>query len=166
MCCLHILLGALTLALQLIYNSFMKTIGLVRQGNKALNVSATGEERVVRFLPQQKVEKLLRKLRKKGKFQDFEGKLHQRGKRVGKVRVLFDETNRIAILGIAAEGSEKISHQVRIKVKANKEDEPEDDAEPAIQATACGQASGEAVPLGARLQPLALDPGEGGDYNR
>jgi len=52
---------------------------------------------------------------------------------------------------------------VRIKVKASKDDEPEDDAEPAIQATACGQASGEAVPLGARMQPLLLDPGEGGD---
>ena len=52
-------------------------------------------------------------------------------------------------------------HQVRIKVKANKDDEPEDDAEPAIQATACGQASGEAVPTGAKMQPLAAPPGEG-----
>jgi hypothetical protein len=82
---------------------------------------------------------------------------------VGKVRVLLDETNKIAILGITAEGDEKIAHQVRIKVKANKDDEPEDDAEPAIQATACGQATGEAVPLGARMQPLALPPG-GGDF--
>jgi hypothetical protein len=57
----------------------------------------------------------------------------------------------------------KIGHQVRIKVKANKDDEPEDDAEPAIQATACGQATGEAVPTGARMQPLRLDAGEGGD---
>jgi len=138
-------------------------IGLVRQGQKTLNVGADGQERVVRFLNAQKAEKLLRKLREKGKFQEFEGKLAQRGKRVGRVRVLLDETNRIAILGIAAEGSEKISHQVRIRVKANREDEPEDDAEPAIQATACGQASGEAVAPGARLQPLALDPGEGGD---
>jgi len=138
-------------------------VGLIRQGNKALNVGADGQERVVRFLPQQKVEKLLRKLREKGKFQEFEEKLHQKGKRVGRVRVMLDETNKIAILGIAAEGSEKISHQVRIKVKASKDDEPEDDAEPAIQATACGQASGEAVALGAKMQPLALDPGEGGD---
>jgi hypothetical protein len=82
---------------------------------------------------------------------------------VGKVRVLLDETNKIAILGITAEGDEKIAHQVRIKVKANKDDEPEEDAEPAIQATACGQATGEAVPTGARMQPLMLDPGEGGD---
>jgi hypothetical protein len=139
-------------------------IGLVRQGKKTLNVGADGQERVVRFLSARQTEKLLRKLREKSKFQEFEGKLAQKGKRVGKVRVLFDETNKLAILGIAAEGSdEKIGHQVRIKVKADKDDEPEDDAEPAIQATACGQASGEAVPLGARLQPLALDPGEGGD---
>ncbi len=145
-------------------NGQTAVIGLVRQGNKTLNVSADGQERVVRVLSAQKTEKLLRKLREKGKFQEFEGKLAQKGKRVGKVRVLFDETNKIAILGIASEGNEeKISHQVRIKVKANKEDEPEDDAEPVIQATACGQASGEAVALGARLQPLALDPGEGGD---
>jgi hypothetical protein len=83
---------------------------------------------------------------------------------VGKVRVLLDETNKIAILGIASEGSdEKIAHQVRIKVKAGKDDEPEDDAEPMIQATACGQATGEAVPTGARMQPLMLDAGEGGD---
>jgi len=117
----------------------------------------------VRVLNARQTEKLLRKLREKGKFQEFEGKLAQKGKRVGRVRVLFDETNKIAILGIASEGNEKIGHQVRIRVKANKEDEPEDDAEPAIQATACGQASGEAVALGARLQPLRLYPGEGGD---
>jgi hypothetical protein len=138
-------------------------VGLIRQGNKTLNVGADGQERVVRFLSAQQAEKLLRKLREKGKFQDFEGKLAQKGKRVGKVRVLLDETNKIAIVGIAAEGDEKIAHQVRIKVKANKDDEPEDDAEPMIQATACGQVSGEAVPLGARMQPLMLDPGEGGD---
>jgi hypothetical protein len=51
---------------------------------------------------------------------------------------------------------------VRIKVKANKDDEPEDDAEPMIQATACGQATGEAVPTGARMQPLRLYAGDGG----
>ncbi|MEM2126144.1 MAG: hypothetical protein QXQ53_07095 [Candidatus Methanosuratincola sp.] len=78
---------------------------------------------------------------------------------------MFDETNKIAILGIANEGNdEKIAHQVRIKMKAGKEDEPEENAEPQIQATACGQATGEAVPAGAKMQPLALDPGEGGDY--
>jgi hypothetical protein len=145
-------------------NGQTAAIGLVRQGNKTLNVGADGQERVVRVLSAQKAEKLLRKLREKSKFQEFEGKLAQKGKRVGKVRVLFDETNKIAILGIASEGSdEKIEHQVRIKVKANKDDEPEDDAEPMIQATACGQATGEAVPLGARMQPLMLDAGEGGD---
>jgi hypothetical protein len=145
-------------------NGQTAAIGLVRQGNKTLNVGADGQERVVRVLSAQKAEKLLRKLREKSKFQDFEGKLAQKGKRVGKVRVLLDETNKIAILGIASEGSdEKIAHQVRIKVKANKDDEPEEDAEPAIQATACGQATGEAVPTGARMQPLRLDAGEGGD---
>jgi hypothetical protein len=145
-------------------NGQTAAVGLVRQGKKTLNVSADGQERLVRFLPVQKVEKLLRKLREKSKFQGFEGKLAQKGKRVGKVRVLFDETNKIAILGIASEGSEeKIAHQVRIKLKADKDDEPEDDAEPAIQATACGQVTGEAVPEGAKMQPLALDPGEGGD---
>jgi hypothetical protein len=144
-------------------NGQTAAIGLVRQGNKTLNVGADGQERVVRVLSAQKAEKLVRKLREKGKFQDFEGKLAQKGKRVGKVRVLFDETNKIAILGIASEGSdEKIAHQVRIKVKAGKDDEPEDDAEPAIQATACGQASGEAVPTGARMQPLMLYAGDGG----
>jgi hypothetical protein len=143
-------------------NGQTAAIGLVRQGNKTLNVGADGQERVVRFLSAQQAEKLLRKLREKSKFQEFEGKLAQKGKRVGKVRVLLDETNKLAIVGIAAEGSEKIAHQVRIKVKAGKDDEPEDDAEPAIQATACGQASGEAVPTGARMQPLRLDAGEGG----
>jgi hypothetical protein len=144
-------------------NGQTAAVGLIRQGNKTLNVGADGQERVVRVLSAQQAEKLLRKLREKGKFQDFEGKLAQKGKRVGKVRVLLDETNKIAILGIAAEGDEKIGHQVRIKVKANKYDEPEDDAEPAIQATACGQATGEAVPTGARMQPLAL-PSGGGDF--
>ncbi|MEM4284523.1 MAG: choice-of-anchor D domain-containing protein [Candidatus Caldarchaeum sp.] len=145
-------------------NGQAAAVGLIRQGQKTLNISTTGEERIVRFLPMQKVEKLLRKLREKQKFQDFEGKLAQKGKRVGKVRVLFDETNKIAILGIANEGDdERIVHQVRIKVKAGKDDEPEDNAEPAIQATACGQATGEVVPAGAKLQPLALDPGDGGD---
>jgi hypothetical protein len=144
-------------------NGQTAAVGLIRQGNKTLNVGADGQERVVRFLSAQKAEKLVRKLREKSKFQDFEGKLAQKGKRVGKVRVLLDETNKIAILGIAAEGDEKIAHQVRIKVKAGKEDEPEDDAEPMIQATACGQASGEAVPTGARMQPLAL-PSGGGDF--
>jgi hypothetical protein len=149
-------------------NGQTAAVGLVRQGNKTLNVSADGQERLVRFLPVQKVEKLLRKLREKSKFQQFEGKLAQKGKRVGKVRVLFDETNKIAILGIASEGSEeKIAHQVRIKLKADKDDEPEDDAEPAIQATACGQVTGEAVPEGATMQPLTAPPGErdiGGGY--
>ncbi|MEM4402546.1 MAG: choice-of-anchor D domain-containing protein, partial [Candidatus Caldarchaeum sp.] len=42
-------------------------------------------------------------------------------------------------------------------------DEPEDDAEPAIQATACGQATGEAVPAGARMHAQMYDAGEGGD---
>jgi len=144
-------------------NGQTAAVGLIRQGNKTLNVGADGQERVVRVLNARQTEKLLRKLREKNKFQEFEGKLAQKGKRVGRVRVLLDETNKIAILGIAAEGSEKISHQVRIKMKAGKEDEPEEDAEPAIQATACGQASGEAMALGARMQPLALDPGEGGD---
>jgi hypothetical protein len=144
-------------------NGQTAAVGLIRQGQKTLNVRADGQERVVRVLSAQQAEKLVRKLREKSKFQEFEGKLAQKGKRVGKVRVLLDETNKIAILGIAAEGDEKIAHQVRIKVKANKDDEPEDDAEPAIQATACGQASGEAVPLGARMQPLRLDAGEGGD---
>jgi hypothetical protein len=143
-------------------NGQTAAIGLVRQGNKTLNVGADGQERVVRVLSAQKAEKLVRKLREKGKFQDFEGKLAQKGKRVGKVRVLLDETNKLAIVGIAAEGDEKIAHQVRIKVKADKDDEPEDDAEPMIQATACGQASGEAVPTGARLQPLRLYAGDGG----
>jgi len=145
-------------------NGQTAAVGLIRQGNKTLNVGGDGQERVVRFLSAQKAEKLLRKLREKSKFQDFEGKLAQKGKRVGKVRVLFDETNKIAILGIAAEGDEKIGHQVRIKVKAGKDDEPEDDAEPMIQATACGQASGEAVPTGARMQPLAVPPGDGGSF--
>ncbi len=145
-------------------NGQTAAVGLIRQGNKTLNVGADGQERVVRFLNTQQAEKLLRKLRERSKFQEFEGKLAQRGKRVGRVRVLLDETNKLAILGIALEGNEeKISHQVRIRVKANREDEPEDDAEPAIQATACGQASGEAVPLGAKMQPLRLDAGEGGD---
>jgi hypothetical protein len=145
-------------------NGQTAAIGLVRQGNKTLNVGVDGQERVVRVLSAQKAEKLVRKLRERSKFQEFEGKLAQKGKRVGKVRVLLDETNKIAILGIASEGSdEKIGHQVRIKVKANKDDEPEDDAEPMIQATACGQASGEAVPTGARMQPLRLYAGEGGD---
>jgi hypothetical protein len=144
-------------------NGQTAAVGLIRQGNKTLNVGADGQERVVRVLSAQQAEKLLRKLREKSKFQDFEGKLAQKGKRVGKVRVLLDETNKIAIVGIAAEGDEKIAHQVRIKVKADKDDEPEDDAEPMIQATACGQATGEAVPTGARLQPLMLDAGEGGD---
>jgi len=143
-------------------NGQAAAVGLIRQGNKTLNVSADGQERVVRFLPQQKVEKLLRKLREKPKFQQFEGKLAQKGKRAGKIRVLLDETNKIAILGIASEGDEeKIVHQVRIKVKPDKDDEPEENAEPQIQATACGQATGGAVPEGAKLQPLAVPPGEG-----
>ena len=116
----------------------------------------------MRFLPQQKVEKLLRKLREKPKFQQFEGKVAQKGKRMGKVRALFDEANGVAILGIASEGNEeKIAHQVRIKLKADKDDEPEDDAEPQIQATACGQAIGEAVPAGARMQAQMYYEGEG-----
>jgi P pilus assembly chaperone PapD len=142
-------------------NGQTAAVGLVRQGNKTLNVGADGQERVVRVLSAQQAEKLLRKLRERSKFQEFEGKLAQKGKRVGKVRVMLDETNKLAIVGIAAEGDEKIAHQVWIKVKANKEDEPEEDAEPMIQATACGQASGEAVPTGARMQPLALPSGEG-----
>ncbi|MEM1964460.1 MAG: choice-of-anchor D domain-containing protein, partial [Candidatus Caldarchaeum sp.] len=142
-------------------NGQTAAVGLIRQGNKTLNVSADGQERVVRFLPVQKVEKLVRKLREKSKFQEFEGKLAQKGKRVGKIRALFDETNKIAILGIASEGDEeKIVHQVRIKVKPDKDDEPEENAEPAIQATACGQATGEAVPTGAKMQPLTAPPGE------
>jgi hypothetical protein len=83
------------------------SVGLVRQGNKTLNVGADGQERVVRVLSAQKAEKLVRKLREKSKFQDFEGKLAQKGKRVGKVRVMLDETNKIAIVGIAAEGDDE-----------------------------------------------------------
>ncbi len=84
------------------------------------------------------------KLRRQSKFQQFEGKLSQRGKRLGKVRVLFDETNKLAILGLANEGTEeKVTHQVRIQLKPDRDDEPEENAEPVIQATACGQATGE-----------------------
>lgn len=145
-------------------NGQSAAVGLIRQGHKTLNLSATGEERIVRFLPVQKVEKLLGKLRQKRKFQEFEGKLAQRGKRVGKLRVLFDETNQITIVGIASEGKEgKIAHQVRIKLKAGKDDEPEESAEPVIQATACGQATGEAVATSSAMQPLAAPPG-GGDF--
>nr|BAL53748.1 hypothetical protein HGMM_F08F07C07 [uncultured Acetothermia bacterium]BAL59446.1 hypothetical protein HGMM_OP4C082 [Candidatus Acetothermum autotrophicum] len=72
------------------------------------------------------------------------------------------ETNKIAILGIANEGNaERIAHQVQIKLKANKDDEPEDTAEPAIQATAWGQATGEAMLVGAKMQLLYVPPGEG-----
>jgi hypothetical protein len=85
-------------------NGQTAAVGLIRQGNKTLNVGADGQERVVRVLSAQKAEKLVRKLRERSKFQDFEGKLAQKGKRVGKVRVLLDETNKIAILGIASEG--------------------------------------------------------------
>ena len=52
---------------------------------------------------------------------------------------------------------------MRIKLKVDKDDEPEDDAEPAIQATACGQATGEAVPTGAKMQAQMYDAGEGGE---
>ena len=148
-------------------NGQTAALGLVRQGNKTVNITATGEERIVRFLNPEKAQKLLRKLREQSKFQQFEGKLSQQGKRLGQVRVLFDETNKIAILGIANEGNaEKIAHQVRIKLKADKDDEPEENAEPAIQATACGQAMGEAVSLSsAAMRALTAPPGgEGGDF--
>ncbi len=83
---------------------------------------------------------------------------------MGKVQALFDETRQLAILGIANEGSEKIAHQVWIKLKAGRDDDLDKDADPVIQATACGQVSGESVaPSSAALQSLALDPGEGGD---
>jgi hypothetical protein len=137
-------------------------VGLVRQGNKTINISANGEERVVRFLNPQKAEKLLGKLRQKSKFQQFEAKLSQKGKRLGQIRVLFDETKKVAIIGLANEGhAEKVAHQVRIKLKGDRDDEPQESAEPVIQATACGQATGEAVPTGAAMQPLAAPPGEG-----
>ncbi|MEM2126143.1 MAG: hypothetical protein QXQ53_07090, partial [Candidatus Methanosuratincola sp.] len=46
-------------------NGQTAAVGLIRQGQKTLNVSTDGQERVVRFLPMQKVEKLLRKLRER-----------------------------------------------------------------------------------------------------
>ncbi len=55
----------------------------------------------MRLLNPQKAQKLVGKLREKAKFQEFEGKLAQKGKRLGQIRVLFDETNRVAIVGIA-----------------------------------------------------------------
>lgn len=139
-------------------------LGLIRQGTKTLNISATGQERVIRFLPEGKMQRLLGGLRQKSKFQDFERKLAHKGKRIGKILVLLDETNNVAILGVANAGDEaKIVHQVRIKLKAGKDDEPDGNAEPQIQATVCGQATGEAVPAGAKMQPLTAPPGEGGD---
>jgi hypothetical protein len=48
-------------------NGRTAAIGLVRQGNKTLNVGGDGQERVVRFLSAQKAEKLLRKLREKSR---------------------------------------------------------------------------------------------------
>jgi hypothetical protein len=64
-------------------NGQTAAVGLIRQGNKTLNVGADGQERVVRFLSAQQAEKLLRKLREKGKFQDFEGKLPPEGQAGG-----------------------------------------------------------------------------------
>ncbi|MCS7197339.1 MAG: choice-of-anchor D domain-containing protein [Candidatus Bipolaricaulota bacterium] len=140
-------------------------LGLICQGNKTLNVSGDGQERIIRFLPEGKVQRLLGGLRQRSKFQEFERKLAQRGKRIGKILVLLDETNNVAILGVANAGDEaKIVYQVRIKLKPDKDDEPDGNAEPQIQATACGQATGEAVPAGAQLEPLSRDPGEGGDF--
>ncbi|MEM4402498.1 MAG: hypothetical protein QW376_08495 [Candidatus Caldarchaeum sp.] len=135
-------------------------LGLVRQGQKTLNLSSDGSERVVRMLEGAKVQRLLGKLREKVKFQEFEQRLREKGKRLAenKLRVLLDETGKTAIVGLVSEGSDKIVHQLRIRLKANKNDELEQNAEPQIQPTACGQASGEAVmqAQGAQLQPQEL----------
>jgi hypothetical protein len=102
-----------------------------------------------------KTQRLLGKLRERAKFKEFEQRLRERGKRLAEnqLRVLLDETSNTAILGLANEGSAEIAHQLRIRLKANKEDELEENAEPQVQATACGQAGGEAVASAATLQP-------------
>jgi hypothetical protein len=46
-------------------NGQTAAVGLIRQGNKTLNVGADGQERVVRVLSAQQAEKLVRKLREK-----------------------------------------------------------------------------------------------------
>jgi hypothetical protein len=130
-------------------------LGLLRRGNKTLNLSSDGSERVVRMLEARKAQRVLGKLREKPKFREFEQRLREKGKRLAesKLRVLLDETSNTAILGLANEGSERIAHQLRIRLKANKDDELEENAEPQVQATACGQAGGEAVASAATLQP-------------
>ncbi|MCS6936040.1 MAG: hypothetical protein NZV61_00570 [Candidatus Bipolaricaulota bacterium] len=122
----------------------------------------------MRMLEGAKVQRLLGKLREKARFQQFEQRLRERGKRLaaGKLRVLLDETSKLAIVGLVNEGSERVAHQLRIRLKANKDDEPEENAEPQLQATACGQASGEAVAVaqGEQLQPQ-FEGGFGGGGN-
>jgi hypothetical protein len=54
-------------------NGQTAAIGLVRQGNKTLNVGADGQERVVRVLSAQKAEKLVRKLRRRASFRISRG---------------------------------------------------------------------------------------------
>lgn len=145
-------------------NGQTAALGLVRQGHKTLNLAGDGSERVVRMLEGAKVQRLLGKLRETAKFREFEQRLREKGKRLdeSKLRVLLDETGKTAIVGLVNEDSDKIVHQLRIRLKANKDDEPEQNAEPQIQPTACGQASGEAVASAATLQPQELGDFGGG----
>jgi hypothetical protein len=106
-------------------------VGLIRQGNKTLNVGADGQERVVRVLSAQQAEKAVcASCGRRGSSKTLRGSWPRRASGWGRCGSCSMRPTRLPILGIAAEGDEKIGHQVRIKVKANKYDEPEDDAEP------------------------------------
>ncbi|MCI2429820.1 hypothetical protein LM604_04090, partial [Candidatus Acetothermia bacterium] len=65
-------------------------LGLLRRGNKTLNLSSDGSERVVRMLEGAKTQRLLGKLRERAKFKEFEQRLRERGKRLAEnqLRVL------------------------------------------------------------------------------
>ncbi|MBI3459571.1 hypothetical protein HY009_01365 [Candidatus Acetothermia bacterium] len=153
------------------YQSQTNAIGLIRQNQSTLNLTASGQERWVRFLSAQEIQILLTQLRQNGTFSAFENQLHQLGKQLADARVhgFLDVTGGVASLGLATVDSAAgtFTHQLRVQVDTS--GNIAQGLEPSIQETACNsvvaqsQAAKASAGSGNRvIAQTTVDPGGGG----
>jgi len=119
--------------------------GMIPQGNKTLNITSSGEERVVRILKGNQVTKLLNELRTKNKFDQFEKALHQKGKNISEERIqlLLDESRNHGTLALSTVDAPngRFTHVLKFHLKAGKDDELEPNEDPAVHESSCQQAT-------------------------
>ncbi|MBI1741823.1 hypothetical protein HYR54_02005 [Candidatus Acetothermia bacterium] len=152
-------------------------LGIIQQGQKTLDLTASGAEQIVRVLKGKELTKLLKHLESKGKFKKFEKQLRDKGKKLVEERLhmLLDETQDTATLALTTEDSAsgQFTHVLHLKLKHGKDDELQSGEDPDVQEIACSGSTAQTDKLkvtptsGSRSIPMFIDgdPTPGGAYD-